>query len=189
MIDIADLQKRVGANPDGFWGPRSTAACQAHLLAMMPQPNPAPRSDQRSLTAFYGKAGDESKLERMQFPIPMFYAGRPVNFTRVHRECVPTLLDILTEIKSLYGSNKRIMRAATTYDGCYNNRAMRGGSTPSLHARGAAIDLDAGNNGNRTHWPLVATMPIEIMEVFSRHGWLSAGAFWSRDAMHFEYTH
>jgi len=188
MIDIAELQKRVGANPDGFWGPRSVAACQAHLRAMMPHPNPAPRSDEKSLLAFYGRPGDESKLERMDFPIPMFYDGKPVKSTRVHRECSPSLLDVFVEIHDRYGSDKRIMRAATTYDGCFNDRAMRGGSTPSLHARGAAIDLDAANNGNRTHWPTVATMPIEIMEVFSRHGWLSAGAFWSRDAAHFQMT-
>ncbi len=52
------------------------------------------------------------------------------------------------------------------YDGCYNNRPMRGGSLPSLHARGAAIDLDAGNNGNLVSWPVRATMPLEVMICF-----------------------
>jgi hypothetical protein len=31
-------------------------------------------------------------------------------------------------------------------------------------------------------------MPIEAMEAFAKQGWLSAGAFWSRDPMHFETT-
>ena len=65
---------------------------------------------------------------------------------------------------------------------------MRGGSRPSLHARAAAIDLDPGNNGLVTHWPMKATMPLEVMEAFAREGWLPAGAFWSRDAMHFQST-
>jgi len=186
--EIEILQDRTGAEPDGFWGPKSITACKRHLLGMMPIPHPAPRSDEKSLSIFYGRAGDESKLERMNFPIPMFYGGQPVKSTRVHRKCIPSLLDVFVEIQELYGHDKRIMKAATTYDGCFNNRAMRGGSRPSLHARAAAIDLDAGNNGNRSHWPLAATLPIEIMEVFSRHGWLSAGAFWSRDAMHFQKT-
>jgi hypothetical protein len=74
------------------------------------------------------------------------------------------------------------------YFGCYVNRPIRGGSTPSLHARGAAIDFDANRNRNAQHWPVSATMPIEVMECFAREGWLCAGAFWSRDAMHFQAT-
>jgi hypothetical protein len=31
-------------------------------------------------------------------------------------------------------------------------------------------------------------MPIEVMECFAREGWLSAGAFWGYDAMHFQAT-
>jgi len=31
-------------------------------------------------------------------------------------------------------------------------------------------------------------MPFKVIEAFSREGFLSAGAFWSRDAMHFQTT-
>jgi hypothetical protein len=65
---------------------------------------------------------------------------------------------------------------------------MRNGTLPSLHARGAAIDLDPDDNGLHIPWPVRATMPIEVMEAFAREGWKPAGAFWSRDAMHFEAT-
>jgi len=74
------------------------------------------------------------------------------------------------------------------YAGCYNNRNMRGVSLPSLHARGAAIDLWPEKNGNHTAWPTRATMPLEVMEAFAKEGWKSAGAFWSRDGMHQEAT-
>jgi hypothetical protein len=57
-----------------------------------------------------------------------------------------------------------------------------------LHARGAAIDLLADTNGNLTAWPVAARMPFAVMEAFAREGWLSAGAFWGRDAMHFQAT-
>ena len=43
---IKIMQERVGAEPDGFWGPRSVAACQRHLKKMMPSPHPFPRQDQ-----------------------------------------------------------------------------------------------------------------------------------------------
>ena len=65
---------------------------------------------------------------------------------------------------------------------------MRGGSRISTHAWGIAIDLAPNWNGNLMPWPTVATMPLEIMEIFAREGWLSAGAFWGRDAMHFQAT-
>jgi hypothetical protein len=72
---------------------------------------------------------------------------------------------------------------------------MRGGNAWSMHAWAIAIDLNAGKNGNQVHWPSkavmpieVAVMPIEVMEFFAKEGWLSAGAFWARDAMHFQAT-
>jgi hypothetical protein len=57
-----------------------------------------------------------------------------------------------------------------------------------MHAWMNAIDINAGRNGNKTSWPVNATMPIEVMECFAQEGWLSAGAFWGRDAMHFQAT-
>lgn len=186
--DIKSMQGKIGVEPDGFWGPKSIAACQHYLRSLMPRPNPWPRSDQASLTAFYGRPGDESKLVRIEFPYPMYYEGKICRSTRVHKRCAPSLLDILTEIGERHIEDRNIMEPAEDYGGCYNNRPMRNGSLPSLHARGAAIDLDADDNGFWAHWPLVADMPLEIMEIFSRHGWLSAGAFWHRDAMHFQAT-
>lgn len=184
-ISIPELQERIGATPDGFWGPKSIALCQRHLRKLMPSPNPFPKSDQASLTAFYGAAGDESRLVNLPAPVPMYYEGKRIKTIRVHAKCADSLGRALT---AAYEVHPTIAAIVSIYDGCFNNRAMRGGSTPSLHARGAAIDLDAEHNGNHISWPLRATMPIELMEAFAREGWLSAGAFWGRDAMHFQAT-
>lgn len=186
--EIVALQTRVGTFPDGFWGPESIAACQEHLRSMMPCYNPWPKSDQASLTSFYGMAGDESQLVSIEFPYPMFYERKPVKKTVVHHKCAASLLKVLEDIRDRYGSVRRIMEQAEDYAGVYNNRPMRGGSSPSLHARGAAIDLSPNDNWNDVSWPVVATMPIEIMECFARQGWKSAGAFWGRDAMHHQAT-
>ncbi len=180
---IKALQRRIGTTPDGFFGPKSIAACQAHLRKLMPSPNPWPKTDQASLTKFYGKPGDESQLVALNVSgLGVKYDGKTVNSIRCHRRVADSLLRVL---QSLSETHPEIL---AEYAGVYNNRPMRGGSTPSLHARGAAIDLDPDSNGNSTHWPTKATMPIEVMEAFAREGWLSAGAFWSRDAMHFECT-
>jgi len=179
---IRIYQAMIGAEPHGFWGPKSIAMCQAYLRGLMPANTKWPRTDQASLTQFFGPAGDESRLVNVSAPVPMFYEGRRIKTIRVNRKCADSLVRALTAAYLVAPAVVKI------YDGCFANRPMRGGSTPSLHARGAAIDLDAGRNGNHVAWPVAATMPLGVMECFAREGWLPAGAFWGRDAMHFQAT-
>ena len=183
--EIIALQKHIGVEPDGFWGPKSIAACQKHLRALMPSPNPWPKSDQKSLTAFYGNAGDESKLVNLDVSgLGVKYGGKAVRTVRCHQKVASSLHRVFTELSKFPEGQK----ALAEYAGVYNNRLMRGGSLPSLHARGAAIDNSPDTNRNKQSWPVSATMPISVMEFFAREGWLSAGAFWSRDAMHNQAT-
>lgn len=180
---IKAIQSKIGVEPDGFWGPKSIAACQKYLRKLMPTPNPWPKSDQASLTAFYGKAGDESQLANLSVVgLGLKYDGKSVKTIRCNKKVAESLHRVLT---SLSKTHPEIL---AEYAGCFNNRAMRGGSLPSLHARGAAVDFDPDTNGNLTPWPVKATMPFEVMEAFAKEGWLSAGAFWQRDGMHFQAT-
>lgn len=187
--EIVRTQRRVGTIPDSWWGPKSIAACQKYLRSLMPSRNPWPETDQASLTAFYGRAGTESRHTQIAPPYPMYFDGARISAITVHEKCAESLLRVLTELSTIYTTTvERRESGVSVYDGCYNNRLMRGGSIPSLHARAAAIDLDAEHNGNLETWPVVAIMPIEVMECFAREGWVSAGAFWGRDAMHFQAT-
>jgi len=182
--EIYNLQKRIGTTPDGFWGRKSIAACQSHLKSLMPLENPWPRSDQASLAEFYGNPGDEYKLVTIDVSgLGVKYDGQNVKTIRCHRKVAESLHRVLVALDG--GICAWILGQ---YAGCYNNRPMRGGSLPSLHARGAAIDLDPAPNGNHRSWPVNATMPIQVMEEFAKEGWLAAGAFWGRDAMHFQAT-
>lgn len=190
QTQIKIMQEAVGAEPDGFWGPKSIAACQRHLRAMMPKPHPFPKQDQRSLTAFYGPAGDVP-IVQIGVPYEMFLYDGPktVKSISVHEKLAPSLERVLKELGKRYKTNEdRSVAGINRYFGTFVNRKMRGGSLPSLHARAAAIDLDANRNGNLSHWPTRSVMPLDVMEIFAREGWLSAGAFWSRDSMHFQAT-
>lgn len=149
----------------------------------MPSPNPWPKADQASLTRFYGSPGDEGKLVNLSVVgLGLKYEGKPVKTVRCHERVADSLKRVL---ESLAKSHPDIL---AQYAGVYNNRPMRGGSLPSLHARGAAIDMAPDTNRLTQSWPISATMPLEVMEAFAREGWKSAGAFWGRDAMHFEST-
>lgn len=186
--EIGILQKRVGTIPDEFWGPKSIRSTKDHLLALMPKPNPWPKPDDASMIAFYGQPGDEDNLQTFTLPYPLYYDGTPVHRIRCHRKVGASLLRVLEDIKARHGSDRNIMRWIAAYAGCFNDRSMRGGSRKSKHAWGVAVDFSPDSNGMHTAWPVGATMPIEIIEAFSREGWTSAAAWWSRDAMHFEAT-
>ena len=181
--EIQSIQAKIGTTPDGFWGPKSVAACQKYLRSLMPNPHPWP--EQSRVAEFFGAPGDESKHAVVNVEgLKIAYEGVVVKTIRCHKKIQHALLRVFDAISETPEGRNILAH----YDGCYNNRAMRGGTAKSMHAWAIAVDFDAGNNGNHTHWPTAATMPFSVIEAFSREGFLSAGAFWSRDAMHFQAT-
>jgi hypothetical protein len=131
---IITLQERIGTQADGFWGRKSVRACEEHLLHMMPKPNPWPKSDDRSMRAFYGRPGDEDNLSFIDVSgLGVEYLGKPVTRIRCHKKVADSLLKVLTDI-----SNSPFKWVLAQYAGCYNNRPMRNGLRPveALMGRG-----------------------------------------------------
>lgn len=186
------MQAKIGTTVDGFWGPQSIAACQRYLKRLMPNPNPFPR--QANVTAFYGPHGAPNGFTppttTITLPFPIFYGSTRVTTLKPHRLCAQSLLNVFNRLAVAFPTTAdRRAAGILTYDGLYNPRRMRGNSGAwSMHAWAIAIDFNAASNGNQTHWPARATMPLEVMECFAAEGWLPAGAFWGRDAMHFQAT-
>lgn len=181
---IIEIQERIGTIADGFWGPKSARACERHLRSIMPKPNPWPTPDDRSMREFYGQPGDEGNLTFIDVRgLGVKYIDADVSRIRCHHRVAESLLRI---IQRMADSPHRWILAH--YAGCYVNRPMRGGTRPSKHAYGCAIDLWPSKNTLRRHWPTKAMMPLGVMEIFASEGWTSAGAFWGRDAMHVEAT-
>jgi hypothetical protein len=77
--------------------------------------------------------------------------------------------------------------------GTYNCRAVAGSSVRSMHAYGAAIDLnvkyaDYWRWSTDPHSPIWKNrIPIQIVSVFERHGFIWGGYWYHFDTMHFEY--
>ena len=181
---IIELQKHVGTEADGFWGPKSIAATKRHLRSLMPKNNLWPRSSQSALRAFYGDPDDNSVIVRVKAPswMRLYDSDKRVSSIACHKKVADSLLRVL---RDAYKSQPEFVRR---YFGCHVDRPMRGGTKPSTHAYGAAVDFSASTNRNKQSWPVSANMPIEVMEAFAREGWMPAGAFWGRDAMHFQAT-
>lgn len=180
---IKKIQSTIGATVDGFWGPRSIAACQTYLRSLAPAEGNWPSPSQESLQGFYGSPGDESRLISVNVEgLGLRYDGKPVKSIRCHDRVADSLKRVLTVLAKTHPD------ILAQYAGVYNNRPMRGGSLPSLHARGAAIDLAADTNRLSQSWPTSADMPFEVMEAFAREGWVGLGWLIGRDAMHFQAT-
>lgn len=95
-----------------------------------------------------------------------------------HAKCVASLERIFREIR-----DAGLISAIKSFDGCYNHRTIRGGKLLSMHAFGAAVDLNAATNqlgakGDMSH---------AVVQIFKKHGWTWGGDWRSRpDGMHFE---
>jgi hypothetical protein len=192
--EIIRVQERIGTKGDGFWGPVSIATCQKYLRDMMPKPFLFPVEGSQEFEKFYGSHGVENGYtpphKKISLPFTIYYEHTPVKELTVHEKCADSLLRVFESLAEVYPNTAaREAAGILVYDGLYAPRLKRNSdSSWSMHAWMNAIDINAARNGNETAWPVAASMPIEVMECFAKEGWLSAGAFWGRDAMHFQAT-
>jgi hypothetical protein len=76
--------------------------------------------------------------------------------------------------------------------GTYNCRTVAGSRAISMHAYGAAIDINT-KHADYWRWSPGETprwrnrIPVAIVRVFERHGFIWGGAWYHYDTMHFEY--
>jgi hypothetical protein len=88
----------------------------------------------------------------------------------------------------------KIRRAAFPTAGGYACRGIVDTGQPSMHSYGAAIDLNI-STADYWYWQRLANgaiayrnrMPIELVEIFERHGFIWGGKWYHYDTMHFEY--
>ncbi len=206
---------------DGWAGPRTRAAWESQTgFAASGDADEVPlrpASDDRSLRAFYGEPGDESNLVYVELPYEMRLAWNlsvTVTRARCHRLVADPLRAALEGVLRLYGADSLADMGLDRFGGVYNFRRQRGsgsGRPWSLHAWGAAVDLDPARNRLDMPWPhaepqllaraqerwrrkhpgtapQMAKMPIGVVEQFERVGWKSGARAWGRDAMHFQWT-
>lgn len=112
--------------------------------------------------------------------------GHTLKFTP---EAARALREVSAEIDALPANVKR---AAYPTAGTYACRGVADRGQPSMHAYGAAIDLNL-KFSNYWLWEkkgaatYVNRMPREIVDAFERHGFIWGGRWYHYDTMHFEY--
>lgn len=153
-------------------------------MSRWPKDNPA------ALAAFYGDPGTgevEKQLVAVTPPFKMYYESKPVKSIRFHKKAAPALLAALNQIWDYYGHDQAKIDALgiSKYAGSYNARKIAGSSKWSNHAYGAAIDLNAEENGFGKG---KGTIPAAVVAAFKRQGARWGGDYKGRtDPMHFEF--
>jgi len=117
--------------------------------------------------------------------------GKPVQVTRVNGVAAQ-LRAVSDEIDRLPPA---VRRAAWPVEGEYDCRNVADDGQPSMHAYGAAVDLNLhysdywlwnqGRNAQAIPWR--NRMPEAIVDAFERHGFIWGGRWYHYDTMHFEY--
>lgn len=149
-----------------------------------------PRDNQADLIRFYGTPGAEVEAQLIPVvpPFQMYYDGKPIKHIRFHRKAAGALKAALDEIWEHYGKDQRKIDALgiSKYAGAYNPRKVRGSATKwSNHAYGAAIDLNAAENGFGKG---KGNIPQPVIDAFKRQGARWGGDYRGRtDPMHFEF--
>jgi hypothetical protein len=149
-----------------------------------------PQDNQAALIAFYGDPGKgqiEPQLVPVTPPFRMTYEGTPVNHLVFHKKAADALLAALTTVWNYYGHDQAKLDALgiSKTAGTFNKRFIRGSDWKwSNHAYGAAIDINAEENG----FNVAGNIPRVMVAAFKAQGARWGGDYSGRtDPMHFEF--
>ena len=141
----------------------------------------------------YGKPNQNGTyLVSIKLPYPMRLAWdlkTKVTTMRCHKLVAENFTNVFNELLKVYGLAKIQELGIDLFGGCFNFRAMRGGSDYSRHSWGIAIDLDPSRNQLHTPYSkALFSKPqyAELHRIFEKHGFVNLGKVKGYDAMHWE---
>lgn len=141
----------------------------------------------------YGKPNQEGTyLVTIELPYPMRLAWDKkvtVKTMRCHKLVADKFKAVFKDILDKYGLTKIQELGIDLFGGCFNFRAMRGGSEWSRHSWGIALDLDPERNQLKETAKTARFARPEykdMIDIFYKHGFVSLGREKGYDWMHFE---
>lgn len=212
-VVLAAAQALLGAagfepgHVDGYWGHNSQNAFNAWddaragrpaLVLDRSAPAPAPAATgrfprQRDMESFYGPAGGaRCTAGTVRFPFAHKLAWNlsdQVSTFRCHELVAPAFQAVFDQAAQHYGEAEYQRLKLDLFGGCYNNRAMRGGTAKSTHAYGAAVDLDPERNQlkwGRDKASFAREEYTPFWKIVEGQGLVSLGRLKNFDWMHFQ---
>lgn len=142
----------------------------------------------------YGKPTQNGKpyLVTINLPYPMRLAWDPsVKVTKMtcHKLAADRFTSFFADVLAHYGYDKIVELGIDLFGGCFNYRAMRGGTEFSRHSWGIAFDLDPNRNQLKETSATARFARPEykaMIDLAYKNGLVSLGREKNYDWMHFE---
>jgi hypothetical protein len=161
---------------------------EAGPCEIKPQRNEDPgriRSE-RFLRVMYGDSAKEVQANL----VDVKWFGETLHVTKVNG-----VNKALEKVRDDLVSRSDLRKYVSPSAGVFNWRKVAGQSNLSVHSFGAAIDLDTKfadywvwSGGKPGNVPVYKNQfPMDIVEIFEKHGFIWGGRWYHYDTMHFEY--
>ena len=142
----------------------------------------------------YGKPTQNGSpyLTTIKLPYPMKLAWDKkvsVNKMSCHKLVAQNFTNVFGELLAHYGLAELQRLEIDIFGGCFNFRAMRGGSDFSTHSWGIAIDLNPEKNTLKMTSANAQFAKPEykpMIDIFYKNGFISLGKEKNYDWMHFQ---
>ncbi len=138
----------------------------------------------------YGRSGKEVMENLVEVPWLPDKSGQKLLFN-----CKNNAADALRKVSADLGKMPdRMLKYVAVSAGTFSRRKIAGTRRLSAHAYGIAIDIDA-RYADYWRWAMGREpsprwknrIPLEIVEIFEKHGFIWGGKWYHYDTMHFEY--
>lgn len=194
---VKQWQAAIGNPVDGEFGENDLAVSLALLTGSTPKAAPvsAPYPLQSGVAAFYGAAGGPdctagSVALPFAFPLAWDDSQKVTRFA-CHKRVASSLTKIFAEAAAHFGEAEFRRLRLDRFGGCYNYRAMRGGTALSMHSWGIAVDLDPINNQlkwGRDRASFARPEYEPFWAIVDANGATSLGRAKNYDWMHFQFA-
>ncbi len=154
---------------------------------LTPEADPGRIRSQTLMETLYGMTEEEVRKNL----VDVRFCGHKVPFNR-QQGAAAALEAVGTDLGRIAKENPEITPYLEKLGGSYNRRKIAGTDRLSAHSFGIAIDLNPAFarywrwDQNRTDFR-PEEFPIQIVEIFERHGFIWGGKWSHYDSMHFEY--
>lgn len=144
------------------------------------------------LAAMYGDSREAVRAHTTLVPWMPRSGGKPVRVTTVNGVAL-ALTRVSEDLERELPEDLRALVARTA--GVFVWRTVRGQQRRSPHSYGIAIDVGVARSDYwdwrrpdaAGRYPYRNRLPLEVVEIFERHGFIWGGKWYHFDTMHFEY--
>jgi hypothetical protein len=174
---------------DGVWGPNTSKA----LLDALGSSSTPLIASYKDLSKLLGEPGSAlASSGRCVLPTRFKLAWSETTYITsfaCHKSVEDVLTKIFSEAFAYYGATEFDHLRLNVFGGCYNDRNMTSGNKKSVHAWGAAVDIDPSNNQyawGKDKATLARPEYDEWWNIVERSGGVSLGRAINKDWMHFQ---